>query len=316
MGLKLRPTTSLRRMLDRYEEHLIVAVGAQNPLYARMVEALGFDVVYMPGSCTSMERIGWADVNLITATEVVENARRIASVVNVPVIADADNGYGNAINVMRTVREFIRAGVAAIHIEDQVLPKRCGHLKGKLLISKEEMVGKVKAAKKVINEEDPDFVLIARTDARNAVGGGLEEAIERLKAYVEAGADVAFADALMSREELERVVKEVEAPVLYNMLGLSPRLPLDVCHEMGVAVVIFPFASFLPAITAVWDFLKDLKARGTQAFVELEERPREHPLGNLRAIFDFTGYGEIQEWERAFLPPAEVKLRYEKSIGL
>ena len=314
--MRPKPTTQLRRMLDRYEEHIIVAVGAQNPLYARMVEAAGFDAVYMPGSCTSMERIGWPDVNLITATEMVSNARYIASVVSKPVIADADNGYGNAINVMRTVRDFIRAGVAAIHIEDQVMPKRCGHLRGKLLVSVEEMVGKIKAAKKVIREEDPDFVLIARTDARNAVGGGMDEVVKRLKAYAEAGADVVFPDALLSREEVERVVKEVEAPVLYDVLGLSPRLPIEELQAMGVAIVIFPFASFLPAVAAVWDFLQDLRKRGTQALVELEERLRGHPLGNLRAVFDFTGYKQIQAYEREFLPPEEVRLRYERSFGL
>ena len=312
----MRPTTRLRKMLERYEEEPIVAVGAQNPLYARIAVAAGFNVVYMPGSCVSMEKIGWADVNLITATEVIERARRITSVIDVPLIADADNGYGNAINVMRTVREFIRAGVAGIHIEDQVLPKRCGHLRGKLLISKEEMVGKIKAAKKVIAEEDPDFVLIARTDARTAVGGGMDEVIERLRAYVRAGADVVFPDALLSKEEVERVVREVGAPVLYNVLGLSPRLSIEECKEIGIAIVIYPFASFLPAITAVWDFLHELKEKGTQAFVELEEALREHPLGNLRVIFNFTGYREIQEYEREFLPPEEVRLRYEKSIGL
>ncbi|MEM3551285.1 MAG: isocitrate lyase/PEP mutase family protein [Candidatus Bathyarchaeia archaeon] len=312
-------TAKFRKMLDNYRKKMIVAAGAHNPLFARIAEAVGFEAIYMSGGCTSMERIGWADVNLITATEIIQNAKYITDVVNVPVIADADNGYGNAINVMRTVRDYIRAGVAAIHIEDQVMPKRCGMLKGKMVISMEEMIGKIKAAKKVIQDEDPNFVLIARTDARNAVGGGLDEAIKRMKAYGEAGADVVFADAIgmeKGKAEIERAVKEVGVPMLYHPSGVQPRLSLEECHEMGIAIVVYPGSSLEPAAIAVWDYLQELKKKGTQAQIEFENKYKNHPLFGLKTLFNFTGYNKIQEYEKEFLPPEEVKLRYEKSIGL
>jgi len=312
-------TAKFRKMLDNYREKMIVAAGAHNPLFARIAEAVGFEAIYISGGCTSMERIGWCDVNLITATEMIQNAKYIVDVVSVPVIADADNGYGNAINVMRTVRDYIKAGVAAIHIEDQVMPKRCGMLKGKMVIPMEEMIGKIKAAKKVIEDEDPNFVLIARTDARNAVGGGLNEAIKRMKAYAEAGADVVFADGLgieKGKEEIERAVKEVGAPMLYHPSGLHPRLSLEECQELGIAIVVFPGSSLEPAVIAVWDYLQDLKKRGTQAQIDFENKYKNHPLFGLKKLFDFTGYDKIQEYEKKFLPSEEVRLRYEKTIGL
>src|SRR5262249_43337482 len=151
------------------------------------------------------------------------NARYIANAVPVPVIADADNGYGNAINVMRTVREYIGTGVAGIHIEDQVIPKRCGHVAGRRVIPLEEAVGKYRAADAVRRELDPDFVLIARTDARGASGGSLDEAIRRANAYLAAGADLAFVEGPTSVEEVRRVCREVKGPVFYNQTGVSPR---------------------------------------------------------------------------------------------
>ncbi|MEM3550398.1 MAG: isocitrate lyase/PEP mutase family protein [Candidatus Bathyarchaeia archaeon] len=316
--MKRKMTKRFREMLENYKNKLIVAPGAHNPLYARIAEKAGFEAVYVSGACTSMERIGWCDVNLITATEIIQNSKYIVDVVNVPVISDADNGYGNAINVMRTTRDYIRAGVSAIHIEDQVMPKRCGMLKGKMVISREEMIGKIKAAKKVIEEEDPDFVLIARTDARNAVGGGLDEAIERMNAYAEAGADVVFADAIGIQEgmkEIERVIKEVKAPMLYHPSGPSPRLSLEECQKLGFAIVVFPGASLDISAIAVWDYLHELKKKGTQAQVDFEERCKGHPLFGIRTIFEFTGYKQIQEYEKLYLPPEEVALRYQKSLG-
>ena len=176
-------TRALRKKLDNWKQKPIVAPGVHDPYCARIAEKLGFDTLYMGGAATSMSRLGMADFGLATATEVQANARYITSITDLPLIADSDNGYGNALNTMRTVKDYIGARVAGIHVEDQVIPKRCGHLKGKVVISLDEMVGKVKAAKKVIKEEDPDFVLIARTDARGAVGGGLDDAVKRLKAY-------------------------------------------------------------------------------------------------------------------------------------
>jgi 2-methylisocitrate lyase-like PEP mutase family enzyme len=182
----MKTTRALRKKLDGWKQKPIVAPGVHDPYCARIAERLGFDTLYMGGAATSMSRLGMADFGLATATEVQANARYITSVTDLPLIADSDNGYGNALNTMRTVKDYIRTGVAGIHIEDQVIPKRCGHLKGKMVVSLEEMVGKIKAAKRVIAEEDQDFVLIARTDARGAVGGGLKDAVKRLKAYRQA----------------------------------------------------------------------------------------------------------------------------------
>ena len=264
-----------------------------------------------------MSRLGMADFGLATATEVQANARYITGITELPLVADSDNGYGNALNTMRTVKEYIRAGVAGIHIEDQVIPKRCGHLKGKMVVSLEEMVGKVEAAKEVIEEEDPDFVLIARTDARGAVGGGLDDAVRRLKAYRKAGTDLVFADGLLSKNELATVCRETAAPTVFHPTAISPRLDVDECHRMGVALMIYPFASIHAMSVAVWDFLTDLKNEGTRAQVKFERSHQNHPLSDLRKLFDLGGLQEMQGFERRFIPAEEVEMKYGKqSIGL
>src|SRR5262249_41544806 len=199
-----------------------------------------FPAVYLTGYGTSLSLLGMPDAGLATMTEMHLNARYIANAVPVPVIADADNGYGNAINVMRTVRDYIQTGVAGIHIEDQVVPKRCGHVAGRQVIPLDEAVGKFRAADKVRRAMDPDFLLIARTDARGAVGGSLDEAIRRANAYLEAGADVAFVEGPTSKDEVARIAKEVRGPVLYNQTGVSPRLSVPEMKELGLAIVIFP----------------------------------------------------------------------------
>ena len=311
----MRATKTLRKMLDNWKDRTMVAPGVHDPLSARIVERLGFDLVYMGGAATSLG-LGFADFGLTTATEMQRNARSIIGVTSLPLIVDSDNGYGNALNVMRTVKDHIRAGVAGLHIEDQVIPKRCGHLKGKRVVSTEEMVGKVRAAKKVIREEDPDFVLIARTDARGAVGEGLDSAIKRLKAYHQAGADMVFADALLSKEELRRVGREVGAPTVYHPTAISPRLSVKECHELGVGLVIYPFASVHASAVAVWDFLARFKEVDTKAQVEFETRNRRHELSDLRKLFELGGLDELQKYEREFLPAKETEARYKDSVGL
>lgn len=313
----MKATKILRKKLDNWKQVPIVAPGVHDPYCARIAEKLGFDTLYMGGAATSMSRLGMADFGLATMTEVQANAKYITSISNLPLIADSDNGYGNALNTMRAVKEHIRAGVAGIHIEDQVIPKRCGHLKGKVVISTEEMVGKIKAAKKTIKEEDSDFVLIARTDARGAVGGGLNDAVKRLKAYYRAGADLVFADGLLSKKELATVASETRAPTVFHPTAISPRLGVEECHEIGVALMIYPFASIHAMSVAVWDFLSQLKKEDTRAQVKFERRNARHPLSDLRSLFDLGGLEELQRYEREFIPAEEIQAKYGKqTVGL
>src|SRR6185436_4698380 len=211
----MRATSQLRQLLKSGKT--LFVPGCYNALSARIVAEAGFPALYMTGYGTSLSLLGLPDAGLATMTEMHLNARYIANAVQVPVIADADNGYGNAINVMRTVREYIGTGVAGIHIEDQAIPKRCGHVAGRRVIPIEEAVGKYRAADAVRRELDPDFVLIARTDARGAAGGSLDDAIRRANAYLEAGADLAFVEGPTSVEEVRRICREVKGPVFYNM---------------------------------------------------------------------------------------------------
>ena len=214
----MRTTTRLRQMLQA--PGLIVAPGAYDGFSARLIEAAGFAAVYMTGAGTAASHLGQPDLGLATMTEMATHARHLASCVSLPLIADADTGYGNALNVVRTVREYERAGVAGLHLEDQVAPKKCGHIAGKQVIPAREFADKIRAAAEY--RTDPDFVIIARTDARAVTG--LDDAIERGNLYAEAGADVIFVEAPQSEDEIHRVAREVKAPLLANMVQ-GGRLP-------------------------------------------------------------------------------------------
>jgi 2-methylisocitrate lyase-like PEP mutase family enzyme len=286
--------------------------GCYNALSARVLEQVGFPAVYMTGYGTSLALLGLPDAGLATMTEMHLNARYIANAVSVPVIADADNGYGNAVNVIRAVREYIQTGVAAIHLEDQVAPKRCGHVAGREVIPLEEAVGKYRAADMVRREIDPDFVLIARTDARGAHGGSLDEAIQRANAYLAAGADLAFVEAPTSVEEVRRICSEVKGPIFYNMTGVSPRFTMAQMQELGIAVAITPGATFRVTMQAIYDFAVALREQGPLAEAEFTERFTRHPLGDLHT---FAGFNRMRKWEEAFLPAAELKKKYAESVG-
>src|SRR5438105_9656890 len=227
----------LRALLDSGQT--IVAPGAFDPLSARLVEEAGFPAVYMTGFGTSAALIGRPDVGLLTMTEMAGNAGRIAACVDIPVIADADTGYGNPLNVIRTVGAYEAAGVAGIHIEDQVAPKKCGHMEGKLVIGAQEMTAKVRAA--VEARAQPEFVIIARTDARAVEG--LERALERARLYREAGADALFVEAPESEAEIERIASSLHGiPLIFNWAegGRTPPLALARLREFGFRIVIFP----------------------------------------------------------------------------
>jgi 2-methylisocitrate lyase-like PEP mutase family enzyme len=305
----MRATTRLRQLLAR--ETPIVAPGCYNALTAKVLERAGFSALYMTGYGTALGLLGLLDAGLATMSEMHVNARYIANAVTPPVIADADNGYGNAINVIRTVREYIQTGVAAIHLEDQVIPKRCGHVAGRRVVPVAEAVGKIRAADRVRRDADPDFVLIARTDARGAQGGSLDEAIRRANAYLEAGADLAFVEGPTSVDEVRRVCREVKGPILYNQTGVSPRFGLPELAELGIAVVILPGAALRVTIQAVYDFAAALRERGPLVEAEFDARFKSHALGNVHA---FAGFDQVAAWERDYLP-AEDQDKYEGTVG-
>jgi len=249
----------LKKVLQ--EPGIIIAPGATDAFIARIIEELGFKAVYVTGAGIA-NTLGFPDIGLTTLNEVVERARIISRAVNIPVIADADTGYGNAINVMRTVKEFIDAGVAAIQLEDQVTPKKCGHFEGKSVISAEEMVGKIQAAIEAKEEVGEELLIIARTDARDVYG--LDEAIRRGNLYARAGADIIFIEAPRSIEELERICREVKAPLLVNMVegGKTPLIPAKELEKMGFKIVIYPNTALRVAGYAVREALKILREKG------------------------------------------------------
>jgi 2,3-dimethylmalate lyase len=255
----MKHTTKLRQLVDA--EKILVAPGTYDPLMARLIAHAGFEAVEMNGAGVTYTTLAMPDLGLVTMTEMVERAYRVADACELPVICDADTGYGNALNVIRTVREFERAGVAAIRLEDQEIPKRCGHFTGKTLVSVEEMVGKLKAA--IDTRIDPDFLIIARTDARSV--DGLEAALDRVAAYADAGADMVFVEALQSVEEFAAIPRAVDVPVLANMIegGRSPLLSADDLQNLGFSVALFAngLARFLTR--QAQDFLEILKREGT-----------------------------------------------------
>ncbi len=284
-----RPTQALRKLLAGKE--LIQAPGVADALNARIVAKEGYNALYMTGSGTTAGLLGMPDIGLLTMTEMVNNAERIADAAGIPLIADADTGYGNPINVRRTVRAYERANVAAIHIEDQQWPKRCGHFSGKTLITKEEMASKIKAA--VDARHDADFVVIARTDAYSVEG--CERAMERAKCYEEAGADVIFVEELRTVEQLAAVPRTFKIPALFNMggSGKTPFLSPKEIADLGFRIVIYPNFIMRAQIRAAQLVLRELKSTGSIAKLDpmmaaWEER------------HDLLGMHEIQELEQRY----------------
>jgi 2,3-dimethylmalate lyase len=281
----------LRALLESAQT--IVAPGAFDPLAARLVEEAGFPAVYMTGFGTSAALLGRPDVGLLTMTEMAGNAGRIAACVDIPVIADADTGYGNPLNVIRTVGAYEAAGVAGIHIEDQVAPKKCGHMEGKLVIPPQEMAEKIRAA--VEARAQPEFVIIARTDARAVEG--LERALERGRLYREAGADALFIEAVLSEQEAEEVARAFPGvPLLFNWAegGKTPPVSLGRLTELGYRIVIFPISTLLAATAAMRGILREIAQAGTPAAVMGE-------LPSFGEFTDFIGLPEVREIERRYV---------------
>jgi len=290
LGSDTDASTGLRERVEAGE--MVLAPGCYDALGARLVEEAGFQAVYMTGFGSAASRLGRPDVGLMTLPEMVDNARRIAQAVDIPVIADADTGYGNSINVIRTVHEYEAAGVSAIHLEDQVTPKKCGHMEGKQVVPVREMAAKVAAA--VAARRSSDFLIIARTDARAVEG--LDAALERGRMYRDAGADVLFIEAPQSEAEIEAVAQAFpDIPLLFNYAegGKTPAVTHEFLRELGFKLVIFPLTIMLAATEAIRSALARIKADGTP----IELVPSMLGFGD---FLDFIGMPEIRELERRF----------------
>jgi 2-methylisocitrate lyase-like PEP mutase family enzyme len=259
----MNPRKKLRQLVNG--KGYVIVPGAYDPLTARLVEIAGFDAVYLTGGGYSRAN-GLHDLGLFTMSENIEFISRAVDAVDIPVIADMDTGYGNALNVIRAMREFEKTGVAGFHLEDQVSPKKCGHYEGKQLVSKMEMVGKIKAA--VDTRSDADMVIIARTDSRAVEG--FEAAIERMNAYLEAGADVGFVEAPQNAEEMAWIPRSIGKPALVNIFegGKTPPLPAKQLEAMGFRIGIYPSQTHRAAIFAAQEVLAVLKRDGDTAAIE------------------------------------------------
>ena len=284
----MRPTTRFRQLLA--QPGLIVAPGAYDGLSAKLIEQAGFDVVYATGGGISRS-CGYPDIGLLTMTEVLMHLRCIVEATALPVLGDCDTGYGNALNVMRAVREFERIGVAGFHLEDQVTPKRCGHYEGKEVVSCEEMCKKLEGALEA--RTDPDLVVIARTDARATQG--LEEAIRRGKEYATVGADMIFVEAPRDRDELRRIADAIDRPLVANMVqgGKTPLLSAAELHALGYKLAIFASDVQRAAIYGMRELLQVLKRDGTPAaFARTIDFPERDAI---------IGLAEVQRLEARFL---------------
>lgn len=267
--------------------------GAPNALVARTIERAGFRTLYVSGAAVSAG-MGMPDVGLLTLGEVAEVTRSITAAVSIPAIVDADTGFGEAVNVERTVRTLEAAGAAAVQLEDQRLPKRCGHLSGKELVGVEEMAAKVRAA--AAARRDPNFVIIARTDARGVTG--FDDAVARARAYRDAGANVIFAEALESAEEFARFRREVPGPLVANMteFGKSPLLGFDELAAMGYSLVLYPVTLLRLAMKAAQDGLEELRRSGTQ----------KNLLGRMQTrqeLYDILGYSDYDRRDQSYFQP-------------
>ena len=307
----------LRTLLGSGEVIIMIAVGTAHQ--ARLAEKTGFEAVSISGSSTSEDVFGLPDAGFITMTELVENVDRICRAVSLPVMVDCDTGFGNAINVRRTVESVIRAGAAGLFIEDQVAPKRCGFIKGKEVIPLDEAVGKLRAAIDARDELDPDVVIMARTDARGAVGGSLEEAIRRAKAYREAGVDMLYVEALRSRDEIKQVRSAVgDCWLKITESAINPPLTFQEMKELGLCSVSCHVNQ--SGSIAMYDFLMEVKKQGMGAYTEFRRRIQDHPLGGpgffgpLAGLIDLAGFPKVSEWEKKYLSSEQLE-KYERSLG-
>jgi methylisocitrate lyase len=297
----LSPGARFRKALDAGE---LAIPGVFNALVARQAERAGFKAVYQSGAALSAGVAALPDVGLVTQTEFAEQARYLTGAVSIPIISDADTGFGAPLSVERTVRLFEAAGLAGLHLEDQELPKRCGPLSGKNIVSREVMLARIRAA--VAARTDPDFVIIARTDARSV--HGIDDALARANACLDAGADMIFPEALETPAEFERFGREIKAPLMANMteFGKSPLLTVRQLTGMGYRAVLFPVTMLRVAMKAVESALSQLAAAGTQqGFLDSMQTRAE--------LYDLLGYTGFDERDRAYFSPVDPERRESAS---
>lgn len=287
--MRTQPSTKPRRLRELIAKRTVVLPGAFNALSAMQIERAGFTAIYVSGAALAAAR-GLPDIGLLSMTEVVSDAAMIANTVAIPAMADADTGFGPSLAVIRTVREMERAGLSGIQLEDQDLPKKCGHLPGKRLVSRAEMVSKIKAA--VEARLDPDFFIVARTDARAVEG--IAAAVERAKAYVDAGADAIFPEALESAEEFRTFARHLAktgltVPLVANMteFGKTPYLRVNEFEELGYRLVLFPVTALRIAAKAIETMLTELKSAGSQQAL-LDQMQTRQQLYDLLRYDEYT----------------------------
>jgi len=279
-----------KRLRQAWGDGPVVIPGAFSALTAKLIERLGFRAVYLSGGALSAAS-GVPDIGLLTLTEFADEARRLAAATSLPLLCDADTGFGEVLNVERTVLEFESAGAAGIHLEDQQFPKKCGHLAGKSLVDPEAFAAKIRAA--VAAKRDPDFVIIARTDARGVTG--FDDAVRRAHLYLKAGADAIFPEALETAEEFQRFAREVPAPLLANMteFGKGPLLTVAELGAMGYKMVLYPLTGFRAAMKAAAETLAQLRNNGHQR----DALPRMQTRAEL---YDLLGYSRYEERDRQY----------------
>jgi methylisocitrate lyase len=282
-----------QRLRDAWADATIAIPGVFCPLVAKLAARLGFKAVYLSGAALSAT-LGLPDVGLVTASEFADAARAITAVSTLPLLCDADTGFGEALNAERTVRLFESAGAAGLHLEDQVMPKRCGHLSGKALIRPDEMAAKVRAA--VAARRDPSFVVMARTDARGVPGEGFDAAVSRARLYVQAGADAIFPEALESEEEFAAFAKALPGvPLLANAteFGKSPPLDRATLARLGYRMVLYPVTGLRAALKAAQDVLADVASKGHQ-------RDRTSDMMSRRELYELLEYEGYEARDRAY----------------
>jgi carboxyvinyl-carboxyphosphonate phosphorylmutase len=287
----MRKTTLFKQMVLAPE--IVQIPSAYDGLSAKVIQHAGFKAVHMTGSGSSASILGLPDIGFTAISEMAEHAKNIVLAVDdLPVIADADTGYGNALNVMRTIREFERAGIVGVHLEDQITPKRCGHLEGKKLISTDEMIGKIRAAAEA--REDPDFMIIARTDAREEFG--MDEAIRRANLYAEAGADCIFVESPRTVEEMRRMREGIAAPLLANMVegGKTPWFTAKELEAIGFNLVIYPLSGWMAAASVLRQLMRELKETGTTQHF-WKRKGLEMTFPELFEVFDYARFMDYEE---------------------